>query len=682
MSDIKLKLTDIISTTEINDEDKIVITQNDVSARRIKAKDIVDKFTKDIKTDVENLNNNKTEILNTIGSEEMGVLATSVKGAIKEVNDKVTDNTTKLENIAHYNRFTGRIALLDDLYTGFSQQGMTCDGTYFYIAVISGGTDNLGKILKYEIATGSLVGTYEGVIYHANCLCVDKGVLYSADCIDQSTGSSVLIGSISKFNASTMTFIERITTDLPSITGIGILEGKLYAVSNSNNVYVVTSDGTHTTYCTLETNTIGITQGIAIDENFIYYVRSNPNVVLLYNHDGTLQYVCDIGSFIPNCYIINELEDMCIINGKVYFSSATGNKVNYSLGSVENNDILVIEGKFNEFTTDNNFIRKTGIVTIYCDSTSTSKTPNGTTTYPFKRMQQAINYILSLPSGKFAINLQGKTYTDFIVMENLNSYELRLNGNNATITGGIKIYDGNLYITGVTFNCDVLYNLAGGSPGDVCKIGVQNSNHSIVNLSLDTVSFVASSVLSTGYAVQVINTLANLYFNCTYDTNTTALINRCSGNGATVKINDAGLYQLPLGHSVQTNGSSARFYGTSGQGRLAQINNMSTVCTPNTDIDLSSYTGAPALGSIVKLNFIHGTIVIPIGGSGRSIGSFYYNFGDNLYLVRINANISGSVLNWKGSIINLSSQPFTEVVLSNTNYISTYECYIDSITII
>lgn len=45
MLDIKLKLTDIISTTEINDEDKIVITQNDKEVRRTTIKEILNKFT-------------------------------------------------------------------------------------------------------------------------------------------------------------------------------------------------------------------------------------------------------------------------------------------------------------------------------------------------------------------------------------------------------------------------------------------------------------------------------------------------------------------------------------------------------------------------------------------------------------------------------------------------------------
>jgi hypothetical protein len=623
--------------------------------------------------DVSKLNTTNKDLVNAVNENTYNI-GTNTK-AIENVN-------TQLSSITNYNKFSGKIALLDDLYTGFTQQGITSDGTYFYIAVISGSTNNLGKILKYEIATGSLIGIYEGVIYHANCLCVDKGVLYSADCIDQSTGNSVLIGSISKFNTSDMSFISRITTDLPSITGIGILDDKLYAVSNNNNVYTINNDGTHTTYCTLEANTTGTTQGIAIDKNFIYYVRSNPNVVLFYKHNGTLQYIYEIGAFVPNCYVIDELEDMCVVNGKIYFGSATVNKANYVLGNVQNNDILVIEGKFNDFTTDNNFIRKTGIVSIYCDSTTITKKPNGTIMYPFKRMQQALNYILTCNTGRYNILLQGKMYPDFLIMENTNAYEIRITGGNATISGGIKMYDGSLYITGVILNCDNLYNLAGGSSSDICKIGVQNSNHGVVNLSLDGISYTATSLLSVGYAVQVINTLANIYFNCTYDANTNMLINRCSGNGCTVKIIDSGLYQLPFGHSVQSNNTTARYYGTSGQGRLAQLNNMRDVCLPNINIDLSMYVGAPALGSIVKLNFVHGTIIVPIGGSGRSIGSFYYSFGGNLYLVRINANISGNILNWTGSIINLGITPLTEVTLSNTNYISTYECYIDSITII
>ena len=103
---MSVKINEIVTTTGVNDDDKVVVTQNGTETRRANAKDLVDKFTENIKTNVSTLtqtvNNNKTEILNTIGSEEMGVLATSVKGAIKEVNDKVTNNTTQLNDITKY----------------------------------------------------------------------------------------------------------------------------------------------------------------------------------------------------------------------------------------------------------------------------------------------------------------------------------------------------------------------------------------------------------------------------------------------------------------------------------------------------------------------------------------------------------------------------------------------------
>lgn len=98
-----VKINEIVTTTSINTDDKVVVTQNGTETRRANAKDLVDKFTEGIKTNVSNLTktvqDNKTEILSTIGDEEIGTVATSVKGAIKEIATQLNENSNEVSNI-------------------------------------------------------------------------------------------------------------------------------------------------------------------------------------------------------------------------------------------------------------------------------------------------------------------------------------------------------------------------------------------------------------------------------------------------------------------------------------------------------------------------------------------------------------------------------------------------------
>lgn len=94
-----VKINEIVTTTSINTDDKVVVTQNGTETRRANAKDLVDKFTEGIKANVADLTktvqDNKTEILNTIGNEEMGTTATTIKGAVKELGSHLNDMTIK-----------------------------------------------------------------------------------------------------------------------------------------------------------------------------------------------------------------------------------------------------------------------------------------------------------------------------------------------------------------------------------------------------------------------------------------------------------------------------------------------------------------------------------------------------------------------------------------------------------
>lgn len=98
-----VKINEIVTTTSINTDDKVVVTQNGTETRRANAKDLVDKFTEGIKANVADLTktvqDNKTEILNTIGTETMGTTATTLKGAIAEHTSQLNDNVQEINNV-------------------------------------------------------------------------------------------------------------------------------------------------------------------------------------------------------------------------------------------------------------------------------------------------------------------------------------------------------------------------------------------------------------------------------------------------------------------------------------------------------------------------------------------------------------------------------------------------------
>lgn len=86
-----VKINEIVTTTSINTDDKVVVTQNGTETRRANAKDLVDKFTEGIKANVADLTktvqDNKTEILNTLDS---------LNSQMNENTNQINKNTNQI----------------------------------------------------------------------------------------------------------------------------------------------------------------------------------------------------------------------------------------------------------------------------------------------------------------------------------------------------------------------------------------------------------------------------------------------------------------------------------------------------------------------------------------------------------------------------------------------------------
>lgn len=88
MADTSKQIKDLIEATSVNKDDLILVQAND---------DNCVKVTKE--TLLKEINQDKTTILNTIGTENMGTTATTLKDAIKEVNSQLVNNVKDINNL-------------------------------------------------------------------------------------------------------------------------------------------------------------------------------------------------------------------------------------------------------------------------------------------------------------------------------------------------------------------------------------------------------------------------------------------------------------------------------------------------------------------------------------------------------------------------------------------------------
>ena len=447
------------------------------------------------------------------------------------------------------NKFTGDFAVLKrdlDYYTNYQQQGMCFDGFYYYIASITNDTDGIGSILKID-KNNEILGRYDGIIHHANSLAIKDGILYSACCINKTSGQAVLYGDIQKFDANTMTYIETIQTNLPSLTGISFLNGEMYGLSNNNNVYKInTSTGETELYCMVEENSTGITQGFDIDNNYIYYVRSNPNCILVYNHSGEYLKKIDVGDFIPKCYPVIELEDMCLYGNELFLSIKGLLQVSSIVLDNERVPAIVVKGSLYDNTVIKFAERRDGAYQIYCNS-DYEGIPDGTINRPFKYVNDAINFLKTLKNGSATIYLQGKIYDEVLYFENISGYDILIQGSGATINGAI-IYDST---NSIIFNNLKINQSNAMYENEINQtyIGVWLKNsYRRKNVTFLNVSFIANGEVS-GYGVLANSGYGSIvvFQSCTWDSYCEqGLQHRFTDGGYNIIINSSNMkYKIP-----------------------------------------------------------------------------------------------------------------------------------------
>lgn len=214
-------------------------------------------------------------------------------------------------------------------------QGGCTDGTYYYVGLNDGQSNNeasISAIRKYELATGKLIATFEGLqIAHCN------DMAYNPD-----TNELLAVHNtperwlISAFDADSLEFKRKIDLgDLEIYSLAYDRDGQCYWAGLSYGFNFVKLDLSFTqvgnVYIGMET---GYTkQGMDVDSKYIYFCQYNKNSVIVYDKQGN--YIREI--LLP--VTSYEAENICHVGNTFYigyYKSSAG-------GMVYRTDLRILE---------------------------------------------------------------------------------------------------------------------------------------------------------------------------------------------------------------------------------------------------------------------------------------------------------------------------------------------------
>ena len=426
--------------------------------------------------------------------------------------------------------------------------GFCCDDDYFYVTSVARTTlpDEFQKtkILKISRTTYEVVAEVEGDYGHANSLTVDRKnhVLYSAKCfyyeLDvEDVVQTIRSNDIDVFDVSGTSIVYAKTLDTGYRSGsVAFWNDTLFMYFENGVIYTIdTTTGTAAPFCTLNGTIDTNQQSIDIDDNFIYRLTSTDSSipysggVMIYDHAGHYINSVPISNRFRVGYV-GELEDFTVEDGVLFVASCQADRTEpapynnmrnilvqklYLTNRLPN--INTLDGRFAK-----NIPSSRGVVTMYVDGSTTKYKADGTSTYPFKKIRDALFYMQFCDVGKYFVYVKGGRYSETLKFVNMAGISVRFNrwGNDAVILDKpIKMFDGEIEFRQITF--DVTNNPDGTL---VCDA---SWNSEPLRLSLRNCNFIATEpITGTHYGIynsKIFGATIHIVSD-TYDTNASGII--------------------------------------------------------------------------------------------------------------------------------------------------------------
>lgn len=387
----------------------------------------------------------------------------------------------------------------------YSTQGMTFDGQNFYMVFIPTiQAEGEAWLRKFDYKGNLIMEKKIKDVGHSNSMSFYENKIY----LSPSQKNEI------KVYDKTLNEVETINCDV-HVASLSVIDNEIWTTGNKlNTVSILNMNGVLQRTILLDSDDVDtINQSFTVDSKYIYYIRSIPDTLYIFNLDGKLIKRVQLNTL----YSIKEYEDISVIGKDIYISYQTGgNKYEWYTG--------VFKFSFDNYVIDN---RQTSdvntAISIYVDNSSLNMDSDGSELRPFQTIQMAIDHISFFPNSWYKINLK-KTdapYPFFRVIgannitiygnnSKLNSFQIFASNNIVLIDGEISSISGENYCALLEqsvvklINCSYEFNDVAIIARDVSQIKLMGSVVTLKDSSVKIESGSSFSFSRTNYNKMVL----------------------------------------------------------------------------------------------------------------------------------------------------------------------------------
>lgn len=383
--------------------------------------------------------------------EDGSLTEAKMANSLKTIVSSRKGSALSLNRIASLIKTSDRYSGEDPTNYWYPQSTCT-DGTSSYvvafISAASGQGNNDKVTLRMYNNSHVLQKSAMVAVNHCNDMTYYDGKIYATNYGGQSEHSSQY--SVAIIDYSTLELIEYI--DLPNTLSLIDYHDGYFYTSNAHNLIKYDTDFTEISRVTLDepTNRTAAHFGLTVTDNCVYLCNGYPNSIEKYHLDGSLEGIFNIG-YLNGDFTVGEGEGLFYsepLGGYVYTAGAYAG---YLTPSVYTQHFLIdfdsntVDGiKSDAHRTYSNY------TTLYVDATNTDANPDGSSTNPYREINEALfNAIGAITAVKISV-AEGE-YESISTMFNGNVSIEGSDKSEVTIKGANLTNGGNVTIAKVTF---------------------------------------------------------------------------------------------------------------------------------------------------------------------------------------------------------------------------------------